>query len=247
MATLYVRQMKSLNANPIDLAWTFLLAVGIFWAAYFNFSQASFLSSLVVLIWALRLLTHLWKRQKVFFAFSESGEDPRYSNLRKNLSAVDFWRVYTFQSILLIVMLIPIFYLFKSIQNPSFKLGLYAFVWGVLALSFEALADWQLSQFKKNKKNRGKICQVGLWSRSRHPNYFFEWLFWCWPLFLAKSWQDLFLALVPALIMFVTLNFLTGVKITEAHMASKYGEAFEDYLKNSWSFFPKLIRIKKHD
>ena len=48
----------------------------------------------------------------------------------------------------------------------------------LLAISGEALADAQLARFKRDPSNKGKVCNVGLWHYSRHPNYFFEWLIW---------------------------------------------------------------------
>jgi steroid 5-alpha reductase family enzyme len=52
-----------------------------------------------------------------------------------------------------------------------------AAIWAV-AFAGEATADAQLSAFKSNSANKGKTCRAGLWTYSRHPNYFFEWLIW---------------------------------------------------------------------
>ena len=43
----------------------------------------------------------------------------------------------------------------------------------------EALADAQLRRFKSKSANRQAVCVAGLWSWSRHPNYFCEWPCWC--------------------------------------------------------------------
>src|SRR5690349_1301535 len=50
-------------------------------------------------------------------------------------------------------------------------LGMIIAVAGVVG---ETVADHQLTKFKANPANRGRVCDVGLWSTSRHPNYFFE-------------------------------------------------------------------------
>ena len=42
----------------------------------------------------------------------------------------------------------------------------------------EALADAQLKAFRADPANKGRVCDVGLWRWSRHPNYFFEWFGW---------------------------------------------------------------------
>ena len=33
-------------------------------------------------------------------------------------------------------------------------------------------------RFRENPANKGRVCDVGLWRWSRHPNYFFEWFGW---------------------------------------------------------------------
>ncbi len=41
----------------------------------------------------------------------------------------------------------------------------------------------QLARFRKKPEAKTEVCEEGLWRYSRHPNYFFEWLYWCsWPL-----------------------------------------------------------------
>jgi steroid 5-alpha reductase family enzyme len=46
------------------------------------------------------------------------------------------------------------------------------------AIVIEAVADEQLRTFRQRKQEDGAICTVGLWSWSRHPNYFGELSFW---------------------------------------------------------------------
>ena len=51
-------------------------------------------------------------------------------------------------------------------------------VWLVGAV-LEAVADHQLTAFRRDEANRGTVIDVGLWRYSRHPNYFGQWLTWC--------------------------------------------------------------------
>ncbi len=78
----------------------------------------------------------------------------------------------------------PIFIpIVSHVQSP---LTLFHVLGGVVFFTgflIESIADWQLSQFKKNSANKGKIMTQGLWSRSRHPNYFGEILVW-WGIFI---------------------------------------------------------------
>ena len=48
----------------------------------------------------------------------------------------------------------------------------------LIGIAGEALADAQLRKFRADPANKGRVCDVGLWRWSRHPNYFFEWFGW---------------------------------------------------------------------
>jgi hypothetical protein len=41
----------------------------------------------------------------------------------------------------------------------------------VVGLGMEILCEEQRAAFKKKKENKGKVCDIGLWSVVRHPNY----------------------------------------------------------------------------
>ena len=106
----------------------------------------------------------------------------------------------------------------------------------------EGAADRQLDVFKADPRNRGRVCDVGLWSWSRHPNYFFEWLGWLtYPVIAidpAGAWPQGWLTLLGPLTMWLLLNFLSGVPPLEAHMLRSRGEAFRDYQRRTSAFFP---------
>lgn len=107
------------------------------------------------------------------------------------------------------------------------------------AIGGEALADRQL---KAAKAAGEALCQRGLWRWSRHPNYFFEFLFWCALPLLAFSgggalWPGLLSLLAPAQ-MYVLLAHVSGVPPLEAHMRRKHGAAFAAYQARTSVFFP---------
>ena len=45
-------------------------------------------------------------------------------------------------------------------------------------LGIEAAADWQKDEFRSRPESKGRFITEGLWSWSRHPNYFGECLLW---------------------------------------------------------------------
>jgi steroid 5-alpha reductase family enzyme len=61
---------------------------------------------------------------------------------------------------------------------PLGLLDVAAVVVTVLAIAIEAIADEQLLAFRRVHPQGGAICEVGLWGRSRHPNYLGEVMFW---------------------------------------------------------------------
>eukprot|EP01098_Paradermamoeba_levis_P016040 TRINITY_DN8440_c0_g1_i2.p1 TRINITY_DN8440_c0_g1~~TRINITY_DN8440_c0_g1_i2.p1 ORF type:complete len:312 (+),score=71.15 TRINITY_DN8440_c0_g1_i2:59-937(+) len=116
----------------------------------------------------------------------------------------------------------------------------------ITSLFLENTADLQLAKFKMNKENRGKVCNVGMWKYSRHPNYFFEFLIWCsYVLFSFQSVKKKFdfckLAAIPPLAYFFLVHF-TGVPMTERGSIAHRGEAYKSYIRTTNMFFPWFPR-----
>ena len=111
-----------------------------------------------------------------------------------------------------------------------------------MAFAGEITADAQLSRFKSNPANRGKLCDVGLWRYSRHPNYFFESVIWlAYALFaLSSPWGWVGLA-SPALILYFLLK-VTGIPATEAQALRTKGEAYRRYQETTSVFIPWFPR-----
>lgn len=113
----------------------------------------------------------------------------------------------------------------------------------VLALIGESVADSQLAAFKRDAGNRGKVCERGLWSWTRHPNYFCEWLVWVG--FALLSWTP-HLHAIPGVIcagaMYHLLTKVTGVAISEEQLARSKGAAYADYQRRVPAFWPRPPR-----
>jgi steroid 5-alpha reductase family enzyme len=109
----------------------------------------------------------------------------------------------------------------------------------------EAVSDAQLTRFKATH-SKGAICDVGPWSRSRHPNYFFEWLFWvALPFFGIAVLPDYpwgWGALMAPAIMYWLLAHVSGVPPLEAHMLRSRGDAFREYQRRVPAFWPRLTQ-----
>jgi steroid 5-alpha reductase family enzyme len=111
-----------------------------------------------------------------------------------------------------------------------------------MSLSGEALADRQLESFKRDPQNRGRVCDVGLWRYSRHPNYFFEWLIWLsYALYASTSPAGWAAWIAPALILYFLLR-VTGIPATEAQALRSRGDAYRRYQARTSPFVPWFRR-----
>lgn len=86
----------------------------------------------------------------------------------------------------------------KSIQYDTINMSIYLFyfvlifllllgaILSIIGILLEHYGDTQLREFRKNKENKGKVCDKGLWSYTRHPNYLGEILMW-WGIYFMAS------------------------------------------------------------
>jgi steroid 5-alpha reductase family enzyme len=133
------------------------------------------LASLVVLYWGIRL-TNNW----LITWPGLNHEDWRYKKLANDTGAfywpVSFLGIHLFPTILVFLGCLALFPLFSSDAAFTWT-DVVGFLVSLVAIEIERRADNQLREFKENPAN-GKVCNVGLWKYSRHPNYFGEITFW---------------------------------------------------------------------
>jgi steroid 5-alpha reductase family enzyme len=230
------------NAGIVDIIWAsgfVLLALMDALLTHGDFSHRMILLMMVGLANG-RLAWHLFTRFKHEFP----KEDARYHQMReqwereKKPSDWLFYLVFLFQGVLMVLLSLP-FTLICLNPNPSLKLfeGVALTIW-LIGMVGEFVADTQLKQFKSNPDNKGKICQIGLWNLSRHPNYFFEWLLWCaYCLFALSAPNGLATLYVPALMLFFLIK-VTGVAATEAQSLKSRGEDYRRYQQTTSAFIP---------
>jgi steroid 5-alpha reductase family enzyme len=114
---------------------------------------------------------------------------------------------------------------------------------GVLCgVAFEATADRQLTLFKRDPKHQGQLMTTGLWSWSRHPNYFGDFVVW-WSLYLLAVGSGGAWTVVSPLIMSTLLLRVSGVTLLEQSMKQRPG--WEEYAKRTSAFFPRPPRVSK--
>ena len=238
MILLWLIQIKTRNAGTVDVAWSFATGLVGVWFAY-SFIEGSWLRSLIVGsmigLWGLRLGIHLFNR-----VMSEE-EDGRYRYMRnscgKYVQPVMFI-FFQIQAAWAILFALPVL---VAVTNPSNTLLITDYL-GVLVWLFsmagELIADRQLSQFRNNPDNKGKVCKEGLWRYSRHPNYFFEWLHWFAYILIGFGSDIWWLAWLVMGLMLVFLLKITGVPHTESQSLRSRGDAYRQYQKETSIFIP---------
>jgi steroid 5-alpha reductase family enzyme len=189
-------------------------------------------------LWGLRLGLHVAIRT------AKHPEDARYAGLREAWGT-HYWRnllgFAVVQAVAAILLALAM-YLAGHNPAPGFRwidaLGVIVLAVAILG---EGIADRQLTRFKADSSHRGLVFDTGLWSWSRHPNYFFEWLGWvAYPIFAINpggdpwSWASL---LGPAL-MYGLLVHGSGIPPLERHMLRSRGDAYRAYQARTSAFVP---------
>ena len=107
-----------------------------------------------------------------------------------------------------------------SIRHPLVWLGFVLFAVGFY---FEAAGDWQLTRFRANEANRGRVLDSGVWRYTRHPNYFGDaclwWGFYCIAAAAGGGWTVL-----SPLVMTGLLLKVSGVGLPDANPVAPSGE-----------------------
>jgi steroid 5-alpha reductase family enzyme len=189
--------------------------------------------------WSLRLGLHIVVRT------AAGGDDPRYTRLREEWGTDFEHRLFWLLQLQAAAGLALAGAILAAARNPFPGLrpadGFGAAIL-VAAIAGEALADRQLARFRADPASHGRICDAGLWGRSRHPNYFFEWLAWLGyvpiAVDLAGGYAWGWASLAGPALMYVLLVHVSGVPPLEAHLERSRGDAFRSYRARVNAFWP---------
>jgi steroid 5-alpha reductase family enzyme len=189
--------------------------------------------------WGLRLGTHITARSL------KDAEDPRYVALKKEWGAAADRKLFLFLQVQALCGWVLAMSVTIAAHSPA-PFPAWSDAAGALlfggALLGETVADRQMAAFRANPANKGKIADTGLWGRSRHPNYFFEWLgWWSYPLIAVgpgAGWAWGWAALAAPAMMYGLLVHASGIPPLEKAMLESRGEAFRAYQRRVRAFFP---------
>jgi steroid 5-alpha reductase family enzyme len=246
MAGAWVVQQLTGNSGWVDTIWTFSLGLVGAGSALWPIGGAApnarqWLVAVLVAIWSLRLGVHI--------AIRSAGitDDPRYAAFAREWGATSPRRMFIFLQNQALGSVPLVFAIFVASRFPGGDLRLADYLGALVLLAGiagEALADLQLRAFRADPANRDRVCDVGLWRWSRHPNYFFEWFGWlAYPVIgiafddpLSNPWG--WATLLAPVFMYWILVYVTGIPPLEAQMLRSRGERYRDYQLRTSAFFP---------
>lgn len=227
------------DVSIVDSLWSimFLLAALVYVATSGVSGPREVLILVLVTIWALRL--------SIYITWRNHGhpEDYRYREIRAN-NKPGFWYkslyiVFVLQAMLAWVISLP---LAGAISGQS-EIGFLDYAGTaifIVGLFFEAIGDLQLSRFRANPENSGKVLNKGLWHYTRHPNYFGNFTIW-WGFYLIAVSAGAWWTIISPLLMTFLLLKVSGVALLEKDISNRRPR-YEQYIRQTNAFFPGLPR-----
>lgn len=195
------------------------------------------LLAVLVLVWAVRLGTFLFGR------VSRAGADDRFDEIKGSFPR--FLAVWTIQGLWISVTAAAAWIAMSSSRQVGIDaFALIGFVLWAAGFAVEVVADQQKSRFRADPAHRGRFISTGLWSRSRHPNYFGEILLWIGVAVVAlpvlEGWQ--WVGLASPVFVAVLITRVSGIPLLEAKADAKWGGQpdYDEYKRTTPVLVPRL-------
>lgn len=238
MLVLWLVSLLLRNSSIVDIFWGFGFVLSA-WVYYYLTPDGFIIRKLLIAglatIWGLRLTIHVLTRNW------GKPEDFRYQKWRNESGKVwwikSLFQVFILQGFLMWIISTPL--LAAQYSNLPASLTLFDYlaviIW-IIGFYFETVGDLQLTKFRSNPANKGKILNTGVWHYTRHPNYFGDSAQW-WGYYLfalaAGGWWTIF----SPIIMTLFLIKVSGVALLEKTMKdTKPG--YREYMENTSAFIP---------
>ena len=192
---------------------------------------------LLISIWTIRLGLFLFMR------IHKAGEDKRFRTIKT--SASQFFMTFTISGLWVTLCSMCALVAISSpeglVMNALAYFGIILFIIG---FGIEIVADNQKTAFRSIEANKDSFITSGLWSKSRHPNYFGEVLLWFAIAVISfSSLEGLqLITLISPIFTYILLVYVSGVRMLEDMNDKKWAddEQYKSYKKNTPMLFPKL-------
>jgi steroid 5-alpha reductase family enzyme len=191
----------------------------------------------IVIVWAVRLASFLYLRIR------NAGEDRRFREIKQSFGR--FLLTWTLQGLWVAFSLAAALAAITSTLRKDLDLFAVAgFLIWLTGFTLEVTADRQKSAFNAKAGNKGKFISTGLWSWSRHPNYFGEIVLWTGVAVIAlpilQGWQ--WVTLISPIFIVILLTRISGVPMLERRADQKWGgqPEYESYKARTSVLIPLL-------
>jgi steroid 5-alpha reductase family enzyme len=236
MLVLWAVAVRIGDASHVDVAWAGLIACcGVLYGLLGDGgAEHRCLAALLAGIWGFRLAGYLLVNRVL-----GKKEDGRYQSLRRkwapNANRNFLW-FFQFQAAFVVFFSIPFALIAQDTGGIEMLAWIGIAVWAI-GNAGTIVADRQLAQWRADPANSGRTARRGLWSWSRHPNYFFEWVTWIGVALAATTapWGWVAWA-VPAVLLFLLFR-VTGIPATEAQALRSRSE-YAEYRQTTSVFVP---------
>ena len=238
MVSTWLLSVALKNASIVDIVWGagFVVVTWVMQLTIEGDSSRQWLITAMVSIWGLRLSGFLARRN------IGHGEDWRYVAMRKRhrrrFPLVSLVTVFALQGVVMFLVSLPV-QLGHADRSPSVgPLAVMGLLVWFLGIVFEAVGDMQLRRFKKDPSNAGLVMDRGLWSLTRHPNYFGDSCVWWGIGIVAAEAGTAAWGLIGPVVMTLFLTKVSGVPMLERSLA-KRKPGYADYMARTSGFFPR--------
>ena len=236
MSIWFVVSLLRRRNDVADVAWGLGFVV-LAWTSFSLFRSSGTRGALVstlVSVWGLRLALHIHRRNR------GKAEDYRYQTWRREWGKWFYVRsyaqIYLLQGAFLFMIALPVLIINRSVGGMfGFLGGIGVCVW-LGGFLFESAADTELARFTKDKNNRGKLLQSGLWRYTRHPNYFGEIVQWWGIWFVELGITGVWFGIIGPLTITILILKVSGIPMLEKKMSEN--PDFADYKKRTSALLP---------
>lgn len=238
---LWVLSLRGKDPSFVDAWW----ALGMVLTAWISFVMGgkgahSLAATLLVTAWGLRLGCYLLARWR------QHGKDRRYAALMERVQTKRKWSyataslvfVFLLQAPLQWIVALPVQFAAVSTSGSLGVLALFGIAVAAVGIVIETAADQQMSAFKADPKNKGKVMDRGLWGWSRHPNHFGDACTWwgVWLIAVDAGAAGVWSVAGPLLLTWLLLKF-SGAPTIEPHLKKTRPE-YADYIRRTSAFVP---------
>lgn len=229
------------NASIYDPYWSVIPIVLSIYSSWVlgGFHAQNLVMIGLISIWGIRLTINFFKTFK-----NLNTQDWRYDHFRNKFPKlwplINLTGIHLFPTLIVFTCMLSVFEFMKTstkeILNVSSIIAVIIIIAGIV---IETVADHQMHKFLKSRQNN-ELINVGLWKRSRHPNYFGEILFWWGIYLLMLSLNDNMWVLLLGPMLNTLMFVFISVPLAEKRQIKK-NPAYLEYKKttNTFLLFPK--------